>query len=310
MTEFMELMENEHQLWFTRRNGEVRGPYPERLIRSYLLLGRLRMDDEVSLDQQRWYALRSQPHLIPVEFYDTDTPEGRERLLQAKRREDERSPERRARPYPDELSSQTDQRAGDRRRPEPPELVSHRYQRVQLLQSPKPSSNLPQGPRLWIGLAVGLLGLLLLLWLGMDRQEPDAAADCLAPAQPGVNWSYCRMVGMDLRGQDLTGANLSNADLLGAKLSEAHLVGADLGYADLRRARLDRADLSGARLTGAMLQETVLTDTRLAGADLSHADLRGARLDHADLTGAILSRTLWTDGRVCASGSIGTCESP
>ncbi|MCG5494811.1 pentapeptide repeat-containing protein [Ectothiorhodospira variabilis] len=306
----MELMENEHQLWFTRRSGEVRGPYPERLIRSYLLLGRLRMEDEVSLDRQRWYAVRSQPHLIPVEFYDTDTPEGRERLLQARRREDERSPERRARPYPDELPSDADQRAEDRRRPEPPELVSHRYQRVQLLQSPESVSPLPQGPRLWIGVAAGLLILLLSLLLVMERPEPDVLADCLAPAEPGVNWSYCRMVGMDLRDADLTGANLSNTDLLGARLEGAQLANADLSYADVRRARLDQADLQGARLTGAVLQEAVLIGANLTDADLSHADLRGARLDNADLTDTLLGRAIWTDGRVCAPGSTGTCDSP
>jgi uncharacterized protein YjbI with pentapeptide repeats len=44
-------------------------------------------------------------------------------------------------------------------------------------------------------------------------------------------------------------------------------------------------------------------DARLQGANLKGADLTGARFDSADLEGAV-----WTDGRVCAAGSVGSCK--
>jgi uncharacterized protein YjbI with pentapeptide repeats len=77
----------------------------------------------------------------------------------------------------------------------------------------------------------------------------------------------CDLTGVDLAGADLSGANLPNADLF-------------------------YADLSGANLT----------DAYLTDADLSGADLKSANLSGADLSGAT-----WTDGRLCAEGSISIC---
>ncbi|SDB18543.1 Pentapeptide repeat-containing protein [Desulfonatronum thiosulfatophilum] len=79
---------------------------------------------------------------------------------------------------------------------------------------------------------------------------------------------YTRCPGVDLQGANLAGANLQGAYLKGAKLQNA--------------------DLSGAVLIDAYLYD---------------ADLRGAKLD-----GANLSKAVWTDGRVCAFDSIGTCK--
>ncbi|MBK1672806.1 hypothetical protein CKO35_05720 [Ectothiorhodospira shaposhnikovii] len=298
-----------HHLWFTRRDGQVSGPHPGRLISRYLLLGRLDIADQISADGEHWGAIADHPHLIPHELLDSHTPEGSLRLLQARLREDERIRPRRDPQSGDGDPSMVDERSlPDRRRPESVEILNYRHQRAELLER-EPRGGLPGGLLPWILGGGFLLALVLagLVLSAMDHPPPSAMPDCMAPPAPGVNWSYCRMVGLDLRGADLTGAILSNADLLAARLEQARLTGADLGYADLRQTRFVEADLTQARLTGAILVEARLSRARLVEADLSYADLRGADLTGTDLTGALLGRAIWVDGRVCASGSLGEC---
>jgi uncharacterized protein YjbI with pentapeptide repeats len=97
---------------------------------------------------------------------------------------------------------------------------------------------------------------------------PAAMADCWHPARSYVDWSGC---------------DKSNAHLVNLEFYEANLSGVNL-----RNAILRGADLTGANLTNA---------------DLTGADLREVNLKFADLSGA-----QWTDGRVCAQGSIGACN--
>jgi len=72
----------------------------------------------------------------------------------------------------------------------------------------------------------------------------------------------------------------------------------DWSYCNKSKANLTGADLFGSNLTGADL-----SDADFTGASLYEANLTGAYLDDAILNGAI-----WIDGRVCAEGSIGTCN--
>ncbi|MDD2309382.1 MAG: pentapeptide repeat-containing protein [Desulfuromonadaceae bacterium] len=105
-------------------------------------------------------------------------------------------------------------------------------------------------------------------------------------------------VNCDLLGANLHGANLRAADLRGADLRGANLRGADLSW----------AYLSEAKLSGANLREADLSWADLRGANLNWANLSGANLNGAYLNGAYLSETMWTDGRLCKSGSIGMCK--
>ncbi|SFM24514.1 Pentapeptide repeat-containing protein [Ectothiorhodospira mobilis] len=302
--------ETEHTLWYMRRDGHVRGPYPAGVVSRYLLLGRLTLEDEISPDGQHWHPVETHPHLIPRELLEADTPEGRERLLQARMREDERLRERRAAGSAQEAIFR-DQRQGDRRRPEPPQILQHRRQRAELLSRMPDARRLPGGARLWTGLALLLtLTLGALFFWGLEPASQTGRPDCTARAAPGVNWDYCRKAGADLSGADLTGARMSNADLLGVRLGEARLSGADLSYADLQRADLSGADLSGARMVGAVLRDADLSGARLTGADLGYADLRGADLTGAELEGVRLGHALWTDGRPCPEGAVGGCTAP
>jgi hypothetical protein len=83
----------------------------------------------------------------------------------------------------------------------------------------------------------------------------------------------CDLRNADLRGSDLAGANLEGANLLGANLEGANLEGANLEDASCEKAKLLKARLGGVKLEGANLEDVV-----------------------------------WSDGKVCAKGSVGSCK--
>lgn len=289
----------EHQLWFTRRRGAVSGPYPSGLISRYLILGRLDLTDELSVDRKDWQPVFAHPELIPPVLLLPDDAEGREARLQARLREDERR----------NVHRPGDKAAGrpaeERRAPEPAEFIHHRAQRHRLAQAERRETVPGSVP--WVLAGVAVVLVLGLLMLQGDGSQALTRPDCMAPAAPGVNWSYCRKSGLDLRGVDLSGSVLTSTDFMAARLAGARLSGAELDYADLRRADLRDCDLVEASLVGAILQDTLLDGARISGANLAYADLRGTSLDGVNLEGVRLGRAVWTDGRVCAEGSVGEC---
>jgi len=101
----------------------------------------------------------------------------------------------------------------------------------------------------------------------------------------GVDLSQAWLLGVDLRGCDLTDANLNQCrpggKLAGAKFFRAKLRKATLTQADLRGADLRKADLQLAALWGADLRHADLTGANLAGANLTGANLAGANLTGA-----------------------------
>lgn len=295
-----------HELWYTQRHGQVCGPYPQRQISRFLILGRLHTHDQVSLDRESWWRIDQRPHLIPEELQNAHTPEGRQRLEQARLREDERLRERRHDEPPPETG---ERRKADRRCPESPETLAHRQQWVEILERPVPPwSRWMRGPRPWLaGAATVVVALALLIGFALQF-ERDPGPDCDQAAAPGVNWNYCDKAGADLREADLRGASLHSTRLAGARLHGAQLTDADLRFADLTLAGLERAELDGANLTGVDLVGAGLAHANLENANLEHANLTEADLANARLVGARLSRSIWTDGRLCARGSLGSCD--
>jgi hypothetical protein len=294
---------SEHQLWFTRRRGAVSGPYPSGLVSRYLILGRLDLDDQVSVDRARWRPISEVAELVPPEMQLPDNAEGRDARLRARLREDERRSVNRREDSQEGPAGE--RRRVERRAPEPAELIHHRIQRDRVTQA-QPREEIP-GSVPWVVAGAAVAAVLGLLMLQGDGGRQQAEPDCLAPAGPGVNWSYCRKGGLDLRGVDLSGSVLMSTDFMAAHLSGARLSGADLDYADMRRADLRRSDLTRASLVGAILQESRLEGASLAGANLTYADLRGSSLEGVSLEGVQLGRAVWVDGRVCAEGSVGEC---
>jgi hypothetical protein len=81
--------------WFARRNGAVRGPFTVDHLKRCILLGRVRLSDELSLDECHWRPLADFPELFPEELAGVCSLEDFQRLLAAHSLVDERRAERR-----------------------------------------------------------------------------------------------------------------------------------------------------------------------------------------------------------------------
>ncbi len=293
----------ERALWYVRRAEEVRGPFPAAQVARHIILGRVRLGDEVSRDGVVWVPLGDRPELLPQavrEASDEDT------LWRLRLREDERSGvDRRAgQVVPPEIAERRSGR--ERRQPEPEALVRRRRNRTEYLQGLRRQTPSRRGRVVWVGLALALIMVAAAAVLSTDPRPP-AGLRCNADPAPGVDWHECRLEALEASGLDLSGASLRGTKAREAQMVRTRLAGADLAYADLAGARLSGADLSRASLVGANLSLVELTGADLSGSDLSYADLTRARLDGARLEGATLSRAVWVDGRVCAPGSVGAC---
>lgn len=299
---------NEHgeasHLWYTRRDGEVRGPFPAALVSRYILLGRIHAGDELSTDRVTWLRYEQIPQLIPEVMRNVVTDEDRQRVELARMREDERSLDQRRQA---DDAPQDDRRQTERRAPELQSMLHHRASHARLLadsQYQERSSYVV--PVVLTAVVLAAFAGLYMWQKSMPRDK--SAPDCQAAAAPGVNWSYCHLEGAGLAHAELSGANLNNSFLVGANLQGARLGGSDLSYANLATANLEKADLRGARLKGAVLRKTRLSGARLEGADLGFANLSGADITQVDFSGVHLGKATWIDGRLCAAGSVGECR--
>ena len=292
-------------LWYVRRGSRERGPFTAAQISKYVLLGRVRTSDEISLDRAAWKPVQEEPAVLPPAMRGDAPPEALERL---RIREDERRGiDRRRGPDAEPAPEGERRNESERRAPEPEQIIRHQQRKARFLQQLRQRRDTSRDA--WIGLGVALVvivGLALLL----GAPEEESTPDCQAPPGPNVNWSNCRLESLEAPRAELPGALLRNARLRDANLQAAHLAGADLAYAELAKADLSYADLGGAVLKGAMLQGADLTYANLAGADLSYADLRDARIGGAELEGAVLGDAIWLDGRVCPRGAVGVCAPP
>lgn len=296
-------------LWFVCKDGQVSGPYPDRVIASFVVLGRLEPGHEISQDGETWSRIAEYPHLLPKGLLDPQDPLAREELLHQQLREDERVGGRRRREQ--WLESSNEKRHEERRAPENGTLRMTRRLRLEQIRKGRERRETPSRGLLWALIFTPLLALAaLILTAALDRvsESRTAPPDCSAAAATGIDWSHCDLSGLDLRRSRLDDAILRNTQFRATNLHSSSLHRADLSFADLRSANLDRSQLDGAVLRGANLAGTSLIGADLSGADLRHADLRGARLSGADLAGARLDRTIWVDGHRCGDGSVGTCR--
>jgi len=106
--------------WYARRNGTVRGPFTDERIARYILLGRIRLVDELSLDRVRWQPARDYPELFPEELLQLSSWEDYQKVVVARMKIDERVSQRRAmqenhpQPARKERRKQSDRRQNDR----------------------------------------------------------------------------------------------------------------------------------------------------------------------------------------------------
>jgi hypothetical protein len=84
-----------HQAWFTRREGRVRGPYSSDHITRYILLGRIRPDDELSSDRFHWHPVTKCTEFLSGIYGEESGRDDYQLLAMARISADERRSERR-----------------------------------------------------------------------------------------------------------------------------------------------------------------------------------------------------------------------
>lgn len=169
-------MEN-YQVWFLRRDGELIGSFPDALLAHHIILGRVRADDEVSIDAHYWVkpgeveSLRKVvDNLIGIGTGENaDDPEWRADRLQAAIRwlDERKAPDRRT--VEDEAAAArwAAMRGNKERRmiPEAPELLEYRKNRAVIEASlRRPRRNI----RLYIFVAM-IIVLALTIYVSMSE---------------------------------------------------------------------------------------------------------------------------------------------
>ena len=150
------------QLWYTRREKQIRGPFPAGQITRDILLGRILQTDELSADQISWQPVTDLPELIPEELKaDLTVLENKERLRIARFREDERHGiDRRCQQREDVDDMKP--RGKDRRSPESIDAIQHRLIKSDYLDNVKTRNELASqfSPKLLV-----LLALVVAVWV-------------------------------------------------------------------------------------------------------------------------------------------------
>ena len=113
---------NQRQQWYVRNGTRTRGPFPAEQVAREILLGRIRKQDEISLDGEHWQHPSTLPQLVPEVMKHTDEEQGRQHLLLARLREDERQHERRRAAY---APVDSNRRHGDQRTVESFDVAAH-----------------------------------------------------------------------------------------------------------------------------------------------------------------------------------------
>jgi uncharacterized protein YjbI with pentapeptide repeats len=297
--------DNKQKLWYIRRSGSVQGPFPSGTLRRFVLLGRVKLTDQVSLDKKQWKSVKNVPEVVPPEVRKAAAEGHLQDVLPIHLREDERAGlERRSKDQDNEYKNQ---RKGQRRQDEPELVQRHRLAKAELRQLTKKRRRIP-----FVALVVTSLLVMLTVGVGLYIGAPDAIQDpdCNAKAGPGVNWRNCRLDAVRSESANLEGAILNSTILRMAKFSGAIFNLADLQYADLSGSDLSYAEFTDAKMKGINLQSADLTNADLTNSDLSYANLRGSRMGGAKIGGARLDKAIWIDGTVCSPGSLGKCIKP
>ena len=294
-----------YRLWFLDTTEGVKGPYPTKQLRQYLLLGRLSAHHKVSLDQIEWVPMGElQEFKTKMGLAEVLSPEDQHEL--AMRNADERGGVDRRLELAEELNdNHDDQRsdAGGRREVEMAMGTRH-YRQSESIYAASIA-----GKR-WLNLLVAFILFIptmavFILYRGdiLPKQR-----DCAAVAAPGVNWNSCTKSQQDFSNLNLSGAVMSSMKLVAARFHNANLQKADLSFSILASAGLNNANLQQAKLVGTSLEFATLTKANVTGADLSYANLVGAHIEGVNFSGAKMDKAVWVDGRICAVGSVGKCN--
>lgn len=287
---------NTSKAWYIRRQsiGEIKGPFPGGQISQEMLLGRYKLDDEVSHEKEEWFAIRNVPELVPDIFLeDRNDPEFKTRLEAARRWADERRG-----------MAKIDQK-DERRASESYENAE--IKRLHRLASEVKTKTNTKDTFLQFGLLFLVFAAIVVLAFQYSPQD-ESVVNCSVPAQQGVNWSGCDLSGAKLEKANLVGANLMNANLQTASLQSTDLSHANLKYVQLHLTNLKYTNFTKADLTGANFIGADLSHANFTQANLSYANFRDAIVTTANFSSARLDNAIWIDGRTCRVNSMGSCN--
>ena len=148
--------------WYMRRQGTVRGPFSAQHVTRYILLGRIRLQDELSTDRKIWRCVNSFTDMLPPEFSDLSRWDNYQKLVVSRMLVDERKRERRVTDAGSAGNTKPDRRHGaDRRRNKDSEFVT----RYLFGRDFSYLANSSQSRRLRTLLLTLLLATLLYAWL-------------------------------------------------------------------------------------------------------------------------------------------------
>jgi uncharacterized protein YjbI with pentapeptide repeats len=279
-------------LWYVRKSGAVRGPFPAHQIIEAMHLGEIAESDEISLDAELWLTVKESGVFPPgVATTNTHLPTIDPAWLA------EREKARTRWEQGEAIGNSAGTVPAD---DDPTRLEARRASHAMTRNLVDDQSS--RRPSYMIGLLALLClgGLAALIWYGQGDDAIQASigkvAECAARPAPGVSWAGCDKTGMTLAKMDLHNMTLSRSRLDGAVL-----VGANLSYVDLSRASLRGADLSGSNLLGAKLDGADLTGADLSRSDLRYATFTKTLVEGLKLDGAVFGKTVWTMGQLCDS---------
>jgi len=297
--------DKKQDLWYIRRSDKVKGPFPSGTLRRFILVGRIKPTDQVSMDRKSWQEVMEVPEVVPRQVRKAAAEGHLDEILPVHLSEDERTGIERRRK--EEAEIYDNQRKGQRRIDEHELVKRHRNAKQELLREEKKSRRTP-----FFGVIASTILVLVLIGVGLYIGAPSAIPDpdCSAKAGPGVNWRNCYLDAVSSESANMQGAILNSSILRTARLSGASLRQADMRYADLSGSDLSYAEFNSARMKGVNLQNADLTNADLRNSDLTFANLKNSRLGGARLEGARLEKAIWIDGTVCATGSVGKCIKP
>ena len=282
--------------WYIRSHsgGEIKGPFPGGQIAQEILLGRHKLDEEVSHDKDEWLVIRDVPEILPDILSDNrDDPDFKKRLDAARRWADERR-------GISDIDEQGERRAN----------VSYESEEIKRLHRLANKAKKKASPfATFIQLSVALIAIFSIIMLAFQYSPKDIdTVDCTSAAKQGVNWSGCKFIGAQLMQQKLVAANLMNSNLQTANLQSSDLSHANLKFAQLHLTNLKSVNFTKANLTGADMMGANLSGANFTQANLSYVNFRDAILNSTDFSNARLDNAIWIDGRTCQVNSIGSCN--
>ena len=287
---------NTTKAWYIRSHpgGKVKGPFPGGQISQEILLGRHKIDEEVSHDKEEWLLIRDVPEILPdILSKNRDDPDFNKRLDAARRWADERR-------GISDIDEQGERRAN----------VSYETEEIKRLHRLATAAKKKNSPlATFVQLSIALIAIIAVIVLAFQYSPKDTdTVDCAAAAKQGVNWSGCKFIGAQLVEMKLVAANLMNSNLQTANLQSSDLSHANLKFAQLHLTNLKSVNFTKANLTGADLMGANLSGANFNQANLSYANFRDAILNSTDFSNARLDNAIWIDGRTCRVNSIGSCN--